>query len=810
MRHPQAVFLDFDGVILESLDVKADAMAALFADRPRHVAAIVRHHLDHAGVSRYEKFRHYYAELFREPLSDARMAELDRRFTELCDEGMRTAPFVRGADEFLRAWHARLPLFVVSGAPQRDVEAIVGRRGLGPCFRSVHGSPLRKADHLARLLAEHRLDPARCLFVGDARADLEAAAAAGIPFVQRLTAHTPRPFEPAPRAALPDLTGLAGLWTEPPRTRVALASESPLPAGAGRWLYLGRDPEAAGRWRAALGPCWLELDGARRLQQEAARLRRPYLDWVEALGRAEGADPDWWSGLTAEKNTLTDPTFAHAAGLALLRALARAGEAPDLVVVETPGMAAAAAALSEAEGLTGEAPESARHAALDWLKAAARWAEFLGGALRAALRRAPPRPAAGPRPVLVASYLHASSLGPDGRFRDRYFRGLPARLAAEGWDVWFLPTPQEPLPPRPELEAWLAASPDRFILPEDWLTAADHLDALASCVRRALSPRPAPPLDGLDMSALAAEAARREARSRESHAARLRYRLVGRLAEAGFQPALVLSWYENLRAEKALALGARRWWPAADHAGYFSVLPLPNYLPPTPLTAEREAGALPRRIVCAGAHGRDVLAAEAGAPPLAVGAALRYTHVWRAAERPTPPEPGAVLTPLPSRLDESVEVVAAVLEALPACRGLAAWRLCPHPDYAAAELLRALPPRPWPHPLTLAEEPFDALLPRSVAVVTTGSGTAVEALCAGRPVAVVGRRVGLDFDPLAYFPGAAPVCRGGAELAAALNPWLADPGAAADAAARAGRALRERCFEPESPAALRAFTESVR
>ena len=56
-----AVIFDFDGVIVESLDVKADAFRSLFADHPEHVDQIVRLHRENLGVSRYEKFRTIYA-----------------------------------------------------------------------------------------------------------------------------------------------------------------------------------------------------------------------------------------------------------------------------------------------------------------------------------------------------------------------------------------------------------------------------------------------------------------------------------------------------------------------------------------------------------------------------------------------------------------------------------------------------------------------------------------------------------------------------------------------------------------------------
>ena len=48
-----ALLFDFDGVILESADIKTDAFRELFADQPAHVEEIVALHQRYGGVSRH-------------------------------------------------------------------------------------------------------------------------------------------------------------------------------------------------------------------------------------------------------------------------------------------------------------------------------------------------------------------------------------------------------------------------------------------------------------------------------------------------------------------------------------------------------------------------------------------------------------------------------------------------------------------------------------------------------------------------------------------------------------------------------------
>lgn len=203
----KAIFFDFDGVIAESFDVKTRAFADLFAPYgPEIVDRVVAHHLANGGVSRFEKIRHYHRDLIGAPLDEEQVQEWCGRFSALVLDAVVAAPFVPGARELLEACHRRYPCFVVSGTPQEEMELIVRRKGLEEFFVEVHGSPRTKTEIVRQLLAAHRLDPAGVLFLGDAMADYEAAAAAGTAFVGRVPPGHPSIF-PAEVPVVADFVG---------------------------------------------------------------------------------------------------------------------------------------------------------------------------------------------------------------------------------------------------------------------------------------------------------------------------------------------------------------------------------------------------------------------------------------------------------------------------------------------------------------------------------------------------------------------------------------------------------------------------
>jgi len=181
----KAVIFDFDGVILESADIKTEAFLELFSDYPEHQEAILRYHLDNVGISRFQKFDWIYTELLRSPLDAVQARNLGDAFSEIIFDKIIACPLVPGALDLLKQLHLSTKLFVASGTPQEELELVVHHRGLKPYFREIWGSPERKADIIRTILDRYNLAREEVLFVGDGISDYRAASETGIPFFAR-------------------------------------------------------------------------------------------------------------------------------------------------------------------------------------------------------------------------------------------------------------------------------------------------------------------------------------------------------------------------------------------------------------------------------------------------------------------------------------------------------------------------------------------------------------------------------------------------------------------------------------------------
>lgn len=200
------MFFDFDGVLAESNGVKRDAYRTLYGGLcPDRIDELIAFITRREGISRVENIRDCHRDFLGIDLAEGELDRLAMRFSALVLDAVVASDWVEGARAFLDRVAPTRKVFVISGTPEWEMQKVVTGRGMDGYFTAVRGSPPRKPPILRELLDRHGLEPTRCLFVGDAPADHEAATANGVPFIGRVAPGEPDPFPPGTRTA-PDLT----------------------------------------------------------------------------------------------------------------------------------------------------------------------------------------------------------------------------------------------------------------------------------------------------------------------------------------------------------------------------------------------------------------------------------------------------------------------------------------------------------------------------------------------------------------------------------------------------------------------------
>ena len=182
------IFFDFDGVIAESVQAKTDAFKDLYLEFGNEVTKkVVEHHLNHGGVSRFEKFRIYHRDFLGIDLSAKEIEVLAGRFSQLVLQKVINADEVPGVGEFLKKYHKQLNFWIITGTPTNEIDVIIKKRKLGTFFKGWYGSPENKIYWCDLLLNKYNLDRNETIFLGDASTDLKAARHSNIHFALRET-----------------------------------------------------------------------------------------------------------------------------------------------------------------------------------------------------------------------------------------------------------------------------------------------------------------------------------------------------------------------------------------------------------------------------------------------------------------------------------------------------------------------------------------------------------------------------------------------------------------------------------------------
>lgn len=183
----KCVFFDFDGVIVESGDIKTEAFMELYAAQGIQ-EAVKKHHLENQGVSRFDKFEWIAENLLNEIYTAEKGAELSSRFSALVKEKVIASPSVLGINELVLALRGNNTYLVVaSGTPENELKEIMKSRQIDVHFDEIHGSPKSKVSIVQGVMKSKGYAADNCLFIGDASTDYEAAKQECLDFYARLT-----------------------------------------------------------------------------------------------------------------------------------------------------------------------------------------------------------------------------------------------------------------------------------------------------------------------------------------------------------------------------------------------------------------------------------------------------------------------------------------------------------------------------------------------------------------------------------------------------------------------------------------------
>jgi len=175
---------DFDGVLVDSVEIKAMVFYSLYKKYGTAVAEkVLSHHRLNGGMSRYNKFRKYHKEYLGKDITQNEIDDLDDNFSAQVMSEVVNAEEILGAKRFLDNCCISDNCFVCSATPEMEIRDIIIQRGWTKYFSSIFGSPATKIENIEKVINSSVVPKKKMLYFGDAHADYMAARECGIDFI---------------------------------------------------------------------------------------------------------------------------------------------------------------------------------------------------------------------------------------------------------------------------------------------------------------------------------------------------------------------------------------------------------------------------------------------------------------------------------------------------------------------------------------------------------------------------------------------------------------------------------------------------
>lgn len=180
----KTIIFDFDGVILDSMNIRLEGFRQIFKGAPDAVFEdFIPYHLNNGGISRFVKIRHFYEEMLQQSIAEEEVLRLAERFSEvMIDELAKPKYLIGEAVTFIRENHRHYAMHIASGAEHKELLYLCGSLGLSAFFHSIHGSPQPKHEILRDIMRKNGYHSESTVMIGDSIRDYEAADLNGIPF----------------------------------------------------------------------------------------------------------------------------------------------------------------------------------------------------------------------------------------------------------------------------------------------------------------------------------------------------------------------------------------------------------------------------------------------------------------------------------------------------------------------------------------------------------------------------------------------------------------------------------------------------
>ncbi len=179
-----SILWDFDGVILDSMEVREEGFRAVLASFPAsQIDKLLSFHRKNGGLSRYVKFEYFLEKIIGGTKNEEQVQQWAEEFSAIMRVSLKSKDrLIEEVVNFIKKNKKLYHMHIVSGSDGDELRFLCDELEISEYFESIHGSPTPKTELVRKLMDERDYKPQETCLIGDSINDFEASSSNNIQF----------------------------------------------------------------------------------------------------------------------------------------------------------------------------------------------------------------------------------------------------------------------------------------------------------------------------------------------------------------------------------------------------------------------------------------------------------------------------------------------------------------------------------------------------------------------------------------------------------------------------------------------------
>lgn len=179
------IIWDFDGVILNSMDVRDWGFKEIFKEYSKEkVDRLIEFHTENGGLSRYVKIRFFFEQILNKHISEEKVLYFANNFSKLMKKELTNKEhLIKETLIFIEKNYTKFNFHIASGSDQYELRFLCKKLNISHYFKTIHGSPTPKSELVKIILTSNQYLSENTCLIGDSINDYDAAKNNNISFM---------------------------------------------------------------------------------------------------------------------------------------------------------------------------------------------------------------------------------------------------------------------------------------------------------------------------------------------------------------------------------------------------------------------------------------------------------------------------------------------------------------------------------------------------------------------------------------------------------------------------------------------------